>query len=382
MTGQGVLALWLCWYVALMSFQQIAWSRLRLERPDTSYNWTAALTAGEFDSPRTGAWFYARWDSPRYVRIAQTGYADPRLATFFPAYPLLMRLTDRLLLAPFWREDGRASRMAAAGLLVSGLCSALAALGMFRLAQICLGEAETAGRAVVYFLLFPTAMFMPQIYTESTYLALSLWGLVFAYRRQWALAGMLCAGAAFTRPTGLFLVFPLLTQWLDAWWRGHTPRLWTILAVSAPVAVFFGFNRYLALNGIDTFEAQQDFGRYLLQPYAALALAGQIAWLGAGGQGMIHIGLDLLATLFATWMSWRERWRFSGLALYGLAATWVSLATGQLVSQNRYILVVLPIFWGLARWGRCLVFDRAWTLVSVLLLALYLIQFTGGYWAG
>jgi hypothetical protein len=71
-----------------------------------------------------------------------------------------------------------------------------------------------------------------------------------------------------------------------------------------------------------------------------------------------------------------------GLALYGLGATWVSLATGQLVSQNRYVLIVFPIFFVLARWGKHPAFDRAWTLISLLLLALYLVQFTQGLWTG
>ena len=71
-----VVLIWLGWYVALMAFQQINWARLRAERPDNGYAWTAGLTDGELDGPSRGGWFYARWDSYRFVRIAQEGYAQ------------------------------------------------------------------------------------------------------------------------------------------------------------------------------------------------------------------------------------------------------------------------------------------------------------------
>lgn len=382
-TWRTIFLIWLGWYMALMGFQQLNWARFRVERPDDGYAWTAGLTGGELDDPSTGAWFYARWDSYRYVRIAQQGYADPKWATFFPGYPILMRLADTLLLSPLMAEDERDSRMALAGVLVSGVTSCAAAFGMYTLARDRLGDEENAAlRATFYLLIFPTAMFMTQVYTESAYLAFSLWGLVFAYRKRWWLASALCVYATLTRPTGMFLFLPLLAIWLDGWWRGHAPPKRTLIAVFAPLATFWLFNRYLAANGIDTFEAQQDFGRYFLHPVALLALVQQIGWMTVSGQGLIQIGLDIALTLFATVMCLIEWKRHPGLALYGLGATWVSLTTGQLVSQNRYVLIVVPIFFVLARWGRNPVVDRVWTILSLLLLGLYLIQFTQGLWTG
>jgi hypothetical protein len=376
-----VILIWLGWYIALMSFQQINWARLRVERPDNGYSWTAGLTAGELDGPERGAWFYARWDSYRFVRIAQQGYSDPAWATFFPGYPLLMRAVDTVILSPFAEENPNGDRMAVAGLIVSGIMSLLAVLGMTAFAGDRLG-ADFAERAAFYLLIFPTAMFMVQVYTESTYLAFSVWGLFFAYRQKWLAAGILCAAATLTRPPGMFLFLPMLAIWLDGWWRGKNPPRMALLAVITPLVAFWGFNQYLAMNGIDTFEAQEDFGRYFLHPYAALALIQQIGWMTVDSNGLVQIGLDIAFTLFATGMCLIEWKHHPGLALYGLGATWVSLATGQLVSQNRYVLIVFPIFFVLARWGKHPAFDRAWTLISLLLLALYLVQFTQGLWTG
>jgi hypothetical protein len=220
------------------------------------------------------------------------------------------------------------------------------------------------------------------VYTESTYLAVSLWALVFLYRGQWQYTIPLAIFATLTRPTGIFLCLPMATQWLDAWWRGKRLPYWYLVGAAAPVLTFFLFNQYLDANGIDTIEAQQDFGRYLLQPQAVLAFIQQIGWMGSGGNGLIQIGLDVGFTLFVTVLCLLEWNRHSGLALYGLAVTWTSLTTGQLVSQNRYVLVAVPIFFVVARWGRHPSADRIWTIFSLLLLALYLIQFTQGFWTG
>ena len=377
---RNVFLLWLGWYLALISFQQINWARLAAQRPDNGYAWVAGMTGGEYDAPKQGAWFYARWDSYRYVAIAQQGYADPKMSVFFPGYPFLMRIADTGL-SLFIAETAYNHRMAFAGMLVSAISSYIAVIGLVIFLRERLGE-DHALRGTFYVLIFPTAMFMPQVYTEAAYLAFSIWALIYIYREKWLIAAALAAYATLTRPTGIFLFFPVLTICLDHWWRGRKINPLAAAAFFAPLLTFYLFNSYLRAVGIDTIAAQQNFGRYLLHPYAILALIQQMGWMGLHPNGAVQIGFDLGFTLFATIMCLIAWNKHSGLALYGLAVTWTSLATGQLVSQNRYVLMVLPIFLVLARWGKHWAFDRVWTIISLLLLALYLIQFTQGLWTG
>lgn len=377
-----VLLVWLAWYVLLLLFQHMVWARFDLAVPDEGYSWTSEMTRGQVDGPETGGWFHARWDSWRYVEIAQTGYADIQLATFFPGYPLIMRVTDEALLRWVWPNMPGDDRMALAGVLVSGAMSALAAGLAFQFFRERLGDDETALRGMFYLLIFPTALFMAQVYTESTYLVFSLGALLLTYRRRLWLAGLLAAYAALTRPTGVLLFLPMASVWLDGWWRGQSLPRHTLLAIGLPVATFFGFNSWLGNQGLDTFQAQQDFGRYFLHPLALCIFVQQVAWMFTASAGLVAVGLDMLLTGLATALSIRE-WKWHpGLALYGLAAVWLPLMTGQLVSQNRYVLVVVPMLMVLARWGQNPVFDRAWTVASLLLLALYTILFTQGFWAG
>lgn len=378
---RSALLLWLGWYILLIAFQHMIWVRFDLAKPDFAYSWTSEMTDGDVDGPATGGWFHARWDSWRYVEIAQTGYADISLATFFPGYPILMRLTDELVLRWLWPNANWNDRMAWSGVIVSAIMSALATLLLHAFLSSRL-EPESAWRGTFYVLIFPTAMFMGQLYTESTYLAVSLMALIFTYQRQLWWAGAVAAFATITRPTGVLLFFPMATVWLDQWWRGEDLPRHTILPISFPIVTFLGFNAWLQSQGLNTFEAQEDFGRYFLHPLALCIFVQQIAWLGTNAAGFVAVGLDLGLTLFATALSIRE-WKWHpGLALYGLAAIWLPLGTGQLVSQNRYVLIVIPMFMVLARWGKNPVFDRVWTMLSLLLFAMYAILYTQGFWAG
>ncbi len=376
-----MLALWLGWYIALIVFQQIIWARFDLQRPDYGYTWTSDMTVDSVDGPSAGPWFHARWDSWRYIEIAQYGYHDIELATFFPGYPILMRVLDEVTLRWMLPNANPADRMALAGVLASGLMSALAVVLLHQFFRERLNE-DAAQRGGFYLLIFPTALFMAQIYTESTYLAVSLAVLLLTYRKQLWLAGMLAVFATITRPTGVLLFIPMGTVWLDHWWRGKNLPWHMLVPIMLPVVTFFGFNAWLQGQGMNTFEAQENFGRHFLHPVALCAFGQQLGWMFTNSAGLVAVGLDLVLTLFATILSVRE-WKWHpGLALYGLAAVWLPLGTGQLVSQNRYALIIIPMLMMLARWGRHPVFDRVWTIISLMLFAMYTILYTQGFWAG
>lgn len=358
------------------------WARFELAKPDYAYSWTSEMTTGDVDGPGAGPWFHARWDSWRYVEIAQHGYSDIKLATFFPGYPILMRTLDEASLRWIFPKANPRDRMALSGVIVSCLMSGLAAVLVFQFLYERLQDETDAFRSTFYMLIFPTAMFLAQLYTESTYLAVSAAALLMMYRRQLWVAGIIAAYAAITRPTGVLLALPMGTIWLDHWWRGEDLPRHTLLPILLPVIAFFGFNTWLGNQGLNTFQAQEDFGRHFLQPLALCIFAQQVGWLATNAAGTIAVGLDAVLTLFATALSIRE-WKWHpGLALYGLAAIWLPLGTGQLVSQNRYVLIVIPIYLVLARWGRNPTFDRIWTMLSLVLFGMYTILYTHGFWAG
>ena len=150
--------------------------------------------------------FGSRWDTGFYLSIAEEGYQVdgvpfPSVA-FFPLLPLLIRAFNLLT-----------GDTLVAGLLVTNLALVAACLLFYRLVYDEFG-AETAGRAVWYFLIFPSSFFGSAIYSESLFLLCAIGALYLFRKGLWESAAMLGVLSAMTRFMGL-LVAPLL---LIEWW--------------------------------------------------------------------------------------------------------------------------------------------------------------------
>src|SRR5439155_5648667 len=164
---------------------------------------------------------WARWDSVFFLRIAEHGY-DKAAAAFGPLYPGLVWLVGHILFGQY----------VLAGIVVS----LAAALGSFvllhRLAEERLG-ADGARRAVLYLAVFPMALFLQAVYSESLFLLLVLAAFALAERNRFAGAGLVAGLAILTRAAGLALL-PALA--LLAW--RHRERLRSLggIALAVPVA--------------------------------------------------------------------------------------------------------------------------------------------------
>ena len=88
-----------------------------------------------------------------------------------------------------------------AGILVSLAAALGSCLLLYRLAEERLG-ADGARRAVLYLALFPIALFLQAVYSESLYLLLTLAAFVLAERERCLPAGAAAGLALLTRPPG------------------------------------------------------------------------------------------------------------------------------------------------------------------------------------
>jgi hypothetical protein len=217
------------------------------------------------------------WDAGHYVAIADRGYDLPLRAAFFPLYPVL----------------GRVAGWAVGSPLLGALLVSFAALGaalylLHRLVALEVGE-RYAHPAVAVLALFPTAVFLSAIYTESLFLALTVGTFYAARRERWALAGLCGALAAATRNTGVLLVVPLLlvpaARRRDRLWIAAVPL--GLLAVLA----YWGHRG----NFWAPFDAQRIFWHRGFQPLGGL-LHG--LWDGAVSVAQLAAGPShhLLAT--------------------------------------------------------------------------------------
>ena len=100
----------------------------------------------------------SNWDVQHFVRLAEDGYfAEPDniLMAFFPGLPVLLSLFAQF-----------GAPMAVSGVIISTLCSAVAAAALYRLG---------GPWAAVAWLFAPTAVFTTVPYTESLFCAAAFW---------------------------------------------------------------------------------------------------------------------------------------------------------------------------------------------------------------
>ena len=337
---------------------------------------------------------WARWDSSWFLRIAEHGYSDPSFTpAFAPVYPWLVGGLGRVL----------AGHYVLAGVVVSLVACAAAFVLLHRLAEERLGE-TAARRAVLYLALFPTALFLGAVYSESLYLALSVGVFLLAERGRLLGAAGLAGLAGLTRIAGVALL-PALAVF--AWRSPNRLRAFASLAVAPLLWLVYPLVLWLEIDRPFAFlDAQREGWQRELSPFGPLAglwegLAagwhGALEVLGAGGSHYAGFadttplraaGLDLqqLAFLLVFTALTAVAWRRLGVAygLYAAASLALPLASPAgdypLLSLPRFGLAIFPLFLALATLGAR---PRAHVLIvatSAMLLGLATAQWALWQW--
>jgi hypothetical protein len=356
---------------------------------------TSGFQRVTLDVPSGSMNLWSHWDGEHYVMLALGGYLTPPenvSPAYFPLYPLMMRSFAELFGGPISRET-----LSVWGPLLSVLFLPFALFFVYRIALDGWGE-RVAGGSVLALAFFPTTFFLNAAYTESLFLALSagsLWAI--RVRKNLLLACVLAGLASATRNVGVFLVVPLLYEWIkdiDHYrWRG------TYLAlVPSGLFAYMGFLWARFGDPLLFYSAQEAWGRRATGPLATVSRAWTSAVEGAGK--LLDPGLWTDPTLANLANHLAEAGNFTNLAffvfavavllagfrdlppsltLYGLLliapATLFGTPQAPLMGTPRYVLVAFPIFIVLGLLSQNKWLFRGWlllsTLASLLLCALF-----------
>lgn len=398
-----IVAIWAGWAIAMLAFQETVLARVAPERPDQVLSWTA----GETGVRRAGGRPYLgedvlashiAFDSEYYLSIAVAGYDDPDVPqyvgvegtiplnyAFLPAYSFAIRAVAAPLT---WLGMAPISAAAVGGVTVSLVATLGAMLALFDLARRRLGPMAGV-RAAFYLLIFPTGFFLAQVYSEALFLAVSLGALACIADRRPYIAALLAVVAVLTRPIGIALVLAVAVglALLLVRRRGegigfprHELAGWAI-ALVAPIATYVVWT-YSAMGRAFELVQREYFGRGVLNLETAwggwtTALAG----LGeARPETRVYYGLEVAALMLAVAASvWAIR-RWPSATAFGLAALTIAATSGEPQGMVRYVLAVPPVFLLLARLGEHPAFDRVWTIVSLLLMALLAALYSFDFW--
>ncbi|PYQ12023.1 MAG: hypothetical protein DMH00_06950 [Acidobacteria bacterium] len=322
---------------------------------------------------------WARWDSEWYLLIAREGYAaDRSLATysagyrpgdtagFFPLYPLLLTILERLGVPEV-----------AAGILLSNM-ALLTALTLLYLLVREEWDDHAAGAAVWVLLGFPFSLFFSAVYCESVALALTLGGFLLARRRRWGWLGLCGFFCALARPTGL-LVAPALA-WEVKERRGGWRGALALLGFPAGVAAFSACCGFLFSDPLIWETRQERWRGSLSGPWKAFKRFFESSPSLHGAHNSILefcLALLFLVALVPVLRKTPRSW-----GTYALLCVMVPLGS-TLWSFGRLALMAFPVF----AWMGFLLRRDSSALAGYLALCLPLggllmAFFACGWWAG
>jgi len=325
---------------------------------------------------------WLQWDVHHFQTIAEFGYGgNPEtgplvpLQAFFPGLPLMLRALHFLGI-----------NLTVAGLMVSLVAGGVAVVALARLGAMEGGPA-VGGRAVLLFLLAPSAVFLAAGYTEALFLGFALPAWLAARRGHWLTAGLLAAGAASVRVTGVFLAAALVVEFLTA---SDGRRRWLqapwLLLPGVPVLAYMTFLHERYGNWFEWQEAQQEgWYREFTDPWQTLVTTWEAATGGGQTVGFAwmfraEIVAVLLGVALTGWLLWWRRWgetTYVGLQVAAFAtSTWY-------FSVPRATLLWWPLWIALAAWS----LRRRWVLTAYLTLiapfmVVFTLMFAVGRWTG
>jgi hypothetical protein len=339
---------------------------------------------------------WARWDSIFFLRIAEHGYdhLSRSAAAFFPLYPAAVGLLGRIFFGHY----------VLAGIVVSLAAGLGSFVLLYRLAETKLG-AEGARRTVLYLAVFPMAVFLQAVYSESLYLLLCLAAFTFAEQRRFLPAGVMTGLALLTRPVAVALLAALaLMAWRSPDRRRNLAHLGSAPALFVTYPLLLWWERgdpwsFLSAQGIWSrhLSPAGPLGGIWQGLHAGWAAVRQFAsgshthtyWPAVDGTDPMRVAavnLEGLAALVLFVILTVVAWRRFG-APYGLFST-ISLAIPlsvpserwPLLSIPRFGLVIFPLFLALAAIGGRPRVHVAIVSVSSLFLGVAVVQWALWQW--
>jgi hypothetical protein len=367
-------------YAASRLFYLISGSLLAYLLPTSSFQRVT------LDVPSGSMNIWSHWDGEHYVTLAMGGYLNPPdnvSPAFFPLYPLLLRSFAELFGGPISKEA-----LSVWGPLISLLFLPFAFYFIYHIALEGWGE-RVARDTVLILAFFPTTFFLNAAYTESLFLALSagsLWAI--RVRRDLLVACVMAALASATRNVGIFLVVPLMYEWIKDIERFRLRGVYLFLAPGGLLA-YMGYLWVRFGDPLLFYSAQESWGRQATGPLdtasrawgAAVEGAGRLfdpdLWAQpslsnaanqlAGASNFFNLAFFVFAMVVLLAGS---RYLPLSLTVYGLLlvapATLFGTPGRPLMGTPRYVLVTFPVFIVLALLFRNRVLLGGWLVVSTL----------------
>ncbi len=357
----------------------ILFSAVKLIPPQTAF-----LGGGLFNYlSNPFLWAWSNFDGVHYTALVQEGYRSLTYF-YFPLYPLLIKS-----LTPILGES--LTMVTFTGVAVSYLMFLLALVGFYKLLKLDFDN-NMVRLAIILLLVFPTSFYFGSVYTESLFLALTVWSFYYARQKKWLMAGTLAALATATRLVGLALVAGLAVE-AFLYWRSDR-RKWLLPLLLVFISMT-GIGAYMYfvwqktgdplnfLHTVGVFGAQrsenlillpQVFYRYIFKILPNLNYSNFASFF----PGILEFAVASLFLVISVVSFWKTRISYAVFLFLGYV---IPTLSGSFSSLPRYVLVLFPAYVILAQHlKKSKTVFLVFCLLSFILLAISLSLFARGYW--
>lgn len=301
-----------------------------------------------------------RLDTGFYIGIADQGYSSslnyniPQNYAFFPLYPLAIKAFSIIFRLP--------SDISA--IILSNVFFALALVGMHKLLEQMNINKNIIRFATTLLALSPENIYFTTAYTESMFLTLSIFAMLYAYKNKWFLASFFSLLLGACRPNGIMIVIPLMYLAYQQWKMTKRIDIGWLTFIIIPFGVI-GFAVYLhhhVGNYLAFYHTQQAWGRHGWHlNHFGQTLSGMFS--GQETHNFIFFVFLVISSVFL----WKRCFRAE--ALFCLVLILPSISSGWGDALMRFSLVLYPFYFALALWSN----DKKLTKIILLVLSIFML---------
>lgn len=164
---------------------------------------------------------YLKWDAVYFISISLYGYEYEQMLAFFPLYPMLIAILQRVLAFITFDAFCDLTLSMIAAVIINVSAFTLASIFLYKLTNLFCNDIKFADVTVVLFCLNPANVFYTVFYSESLYACLQFMGMYFIAgssqnSSNYTISGLLFAAGSAARSNGVvsvgFIGYAFLTK--------------------------------------------------------------------------------------------------------------------------------------------------------------------------
>lgn len=355
--------------------------------PREGFGYTLTLHFLDKNSPLSNFLLYpwGNFDGIYYLLIAAQSYTVN--AGFFPFFPLTIKILSSIF-GPAVSGLAFDPRQYFTALILVSIYFFLAITIMYKLILIDYKK-NIAFWSIVFMLVFPTSFFFASIYSESLFLLLAMLSFYFARKKKWLLASIFGVLLTATRVVGIAIVPALFYEFIKEEKSFFKIKVLPLLLSPLGLLGYMYFNYLKWGNALYFIQAQGNLqnnrtvNSIVLFPQTMYRYAKILTSVSTSQYEWWIALLEIFVFIFAVillFLAWKKKIRFSYI-LFSVIALLIPASTGTFSALPRYVLILFPIFIGLALLKNKALKISYTTLGLILLIVLFAL-FSKGYFIG